>query len=104
MLIYTLLGKNAEQEFTKTWGCVAARCVLHGRPAFADLHVRSVGYAMNNCTEWQEVFKTAAKAALLIVILDALRVTRNSDWFEVRTPAARFLLSGPDASCAAGAR
>ena len=41
-----------------------------------------VGYAMNNCSEWQDVFKTAVKAALLIVVLDALRVTRNSDWFE----------------------
>jgi len=28
MLIYTLLGKDAEQEFTKTWGCAAARCVV----------------------------------------------------------------------------
>ena len=37
---------------------------------------------MNNCSEWQDVFKTAVKAALLIVVLDALRVTRNSDWFE----------------------
>ena len=48
-------------EFTKTWG---------------------VGYALNNASEWQEVFKTAVKTALLIVVLDALRVTRNSDWFE----------------------
>ena len=57
---------------------------------------------MNNCTEWQEVFKTAAKAALLIVILDALRVTRNSDWFEEQCvpavdSAARM---GANMSCA----
>ena len=41
-----------------------------------------MGFAVNNASEWQEVFKTAVKAALLIVVLDALRVTRNSDWFE----------------------
>ena len=41
-----------------------------------------VGYALDNCTEWQEVFKTAAKTAVVLMVLDMLRLTRNSKWFE----------------------
>ena len=41
-----------------------------------------MGYALDNCTEWQEVFKTAAKTAVVLVVLDMLRLTRNSKWFE----------------------
>jgi hypothetical protein len=37
---------------------------------------------MDNATEWQEVFKTAAKTALILVVLDLLRLNRNSTWFE----------------------
>ena len=59
---------------------------------------------MDNATEWQEVLKTAAKTALILVILDMLRLSKNLDWFEVRTPDARSVLPGPDASCAAGTR
>jgi hypothetical protein len=61
MLIYKQLGASAQNEFAKTWG---------------------VGYALNNASEWQDVAVTAFKAALLIVILDALRLTKNSSWFE----------------------
>ena len=61
MLIYRQLGAAAQQEFAKTWG---------------------VGYALNNASEWQEVLTTACKAALLVVVLDALRLTKNSNWFE----------------------
>jgi hypothetical protein len=61
MLIYKQLGADAQNEFAKTWG---------------------VGYALNNASEWQDVAITACKAALLIVILDALRLTRNASWFE----------------------
>ena len=45
-LIYKQLGPGAEQSFSSQWG---------------------VGYAMDNCTEWQEVAKTAVKAALILV-------------------------------------
>jgi hypothetical protein len=61
MLIYKTLGADAQSEFAKTWG---------------------VGYALDNASEWQEVAKTAAKAAILLVILDLLRVTGDQDWFE----------------------
>ena len=56
-----------------------------------------VGYSLNNASEWQEVFKTAAKTALILVILDMLRVTKDAPWFEVRgvalclaRPSCRF--------------
>jgi hypothetical protein len=61
MLIYRQLGANAQDEFAKTWG---------------------VGFALNNASEWQDVAITAAKAAVLLVILDMLRVTRNRPWLE----------------------
>jgi hypothetical protein len=61
MLIYRQLGDKAQEEFAKTWG---------------------VGYALNNASEWQEVFKTAAKTAVFLVILDLLRVTKDAPWFE----------------------
>ena len=61
MLIYKTLGADAQNQFAQTWG---------------------VGYGLNNASEWQEVFQTAAKAALLLVVLDMLRLTKNSSWFE----------------------
>jgi hypothetical protein len=33
-------------------------------------------------SEWQDVLQTAAQAALLVVVMDALRLSRNSTWFE----------------------
>ena len=66
MLIYRNLGDKAQQEFAKTWG---------------------IGYGMDNATEWQEVFKTAAKTALVLVILDLMRLSKNSSWFEVSEDA-----------------
>ncbi len=61
ILVYRTLGDSAQQEFAKTWG---------------------VGYALNNATEWQDVAKTAVQAALVLVVLDLLRITRNLNWFE----------------------
>ncbi len=46
MLIYKQLGANAQEEFAKTWG---------------------IGYALDNASEWQEVLKTAAQAAVILV-------------------------------------
>ena len=63
MLIYRCLGDSAQQEFATTWG---------------------IGYGLHNATEWQEVLKTALKTALILVILDMLRVTKDAPWFEER--------------------
>jgi hypothetical protein len=46
MLIYKQLGASAQEEFAKTWG---------------------IGYALDNASEWQEVVKTAAQAAVILV-------------------------------------
>ena len=48
-----------------------------------------MGYSLNNASEWQEVFKTAAKTAIILVILDMLRVTKDAPWFEVRRGAVQ---------------
>ena len=47
---------------------------------------------MDNATEWQEVFKTAAKTALVLVILDLMRLNKNASWFEVRRAPCAALL------------
>jgi hypothetical protein len=72
MLIYTTLGDKAQSQFAQTWG---------------------IGYGLDNATEWQEVLKTAAKTALILVVLDLLRLSKNASWFEVRKPAASSVLS-----------
>ena len=37
---------------------------------------------MNNVSEWQDVAKTALQTALVLVVLDMLRLSKNSSWFE----------------------
>ena len=61
MLIYRQLGSGAQSEFSKTWG---------------------IGYALDNASEWREVCIEALKTAVILVVLDALRFTKNADWFE----------------------
>ena len=68
MLIYKTLGSDAQTKCAQTWG---------------------VGYGMDNATEWQEVFKTALKTALVLVILDMLRLSKNASWFEEHGAARR---------------
>ena len=60
-LIYKQLGPDAEQQFASQWG---------------------VGYALDNASQWQDVAKTAVKTALILVVLDLLRITRDRPWFE----------------------
>ena len=52
-----------------------------------------IGYGMDNATEWQEVFKTALKTAVVLVILDLLRLSKN----------AGFVVRGARCACAADA-
>ncbi len=61
MIIYRNLGPEAQEQFSTTWG---------------------IGYGMDNVQQWRDVAQEAAKAALIIVILDLLRVTSNRAWFE----------------------
>ncbi len=83
MLIYRQLGSSAQEEFSKTWG---------------------VGYAINNASEWQDVAKTAVQAAIVLVVLDFLRLTKNSSWFEEHGARAHVvMLVPPPTSCVAHA-
>ena len=63
MIIYKNLGPEAQNSFSQTWG---------------------VSYALDNCSEWQDVMIEACKVALILVVLDLLRVTKDRPWFEVR--------------------
>ena len=51
---------------------------------YARAQTWGVGYGLNSASEWQDVAITACKAALLVAILDLLRLSKNSSWFEVR--------------------
>ena len=105
MIIYKNLGPEAQSSFSQTWG---------------------VSYALDNCTEWQDVrgrgppcaapaAHTAArpqvaieacKVALVLVVLDLLRITKDRPWFEARPAFRQRDWHSPDASCRAppGAR
>jgi hypothetical protein len=69
MLIYNQLGSDAESHFAQQWG---------------------VGYAMDNASEWQDVCATAVKTALILVVLDLLRITKDRPWFEEHSALRRI--------------
>ena len=61
MLIYKLLGDQAQSEFTRSWG---------------------ISYGMNAATEWKDIVVEAVKATVILIILERLFLTRNSSWLE----------------------
>ena len=61
MLVYRLLGDNAEQSFARSWG---------------------ISYGLNAATEWKDIATEAAKAALILFIMERLFLTRNASWLE----------------------
>ena len=61
MLIYRLLGENAESEFARSWG---------------------ISYGLNAATEWKDIAIEAGKAALILLILERLFLTRDGSWLE----------------------
>lgn len=61
ILIYRLLGEQAEQSFARSWG---------------------VSYGLNACTEWRDVAREALKGAAILAILETLYLTRNIHWLE----------------------
>ena len=61
MLIYKLLGDQAQSEFARSWG---------------------VSYGMNAATEWKDIVVEAVKATIILIILERLFLTRNSAWLE----------------------
>lgn len=61
MLIYKLLGEQAESEFARSWG---------------------ISYGMNAATEWKDIVQETIKAAIILAILERLCLTRNASWLE----------------------
>ena len=61
MLIYKLLGDQAQQQFARSWG---------------------VSYGMNVASEWKDVLTESVKGAIILAILERLYVTRSASWFE----------------------
>ena len=61
MLIYKLLGAQAEQSFATSWG---------------------VSYGVGAAAEWRDIAEEAAKAIVLFVILERLHLTRPVSWLE----------------------
>ena len=61
MLIYKLLGEQAEKEFARSWG---------------------VSYGMSAATEWKDIVHETVKAAIILAVLERLCLTRPSSWLE----------------------
>ena len=71
MLIYRLLGDDAQQSFARSWG---------------------ISYGINAAAEWKDVATEAAKAAVILAILERLYLTSNASWLEVRAGGKRCAL------------
>jgi hypothetical protein len=67
MLIYKLLGDEAQQSFARSWG---------------------VSYGMNAAGEWKGILEEALKGAVILAILERLCLTHNTNWLEARLGAA----------------
>jgi hypothetical protein len=63
MLIYRLLGEDAEQSFARSWG---------------------ISYGLSAAQEWKDIAKEAAKAALILAILERFHATSAASWLEAR--------------------
>ena len=61
MLVYRLLGDDAESSFARSWG---------------------ISYGLNAATEWKDIATEAAKAAVILFVLERLFLTRNASWLE----------------------
>ena len=61
MVIYNLLGKEAEQAFTHSWG---------------------VSMGMGQASEWQNIASEAFKGLVILMVLDQLRLVPVGKWLE----------------------
>lgn len=61
LLVYRLLGQRAEGSFARSWG---------------------ISYGIHLASEWREVLIEAAKAALLLAVLERLMLTPPVTWLE----------------------
>jgi hypothetical protein len=90
MLIYKLLGDEAQQSFARSWG--APRCRQRATTTSACVSMTltfcslraGISYGLNAAAEWKSVLQEAAKAAVVLAILERLCLTRHENWLEVR--------------------
>ncbi len=86
MLIYKLLGDEAESQFARSWG---------------------ISYGMNAATEWKDIAVQAVKMSIVLIILERLFITSNSSWLEVwrgvGTQLLRALRHAHKIACLGGA-
>ena len=59
--IYTLLGKEAENAFSTQWG---------------------ICYVTDNVSQFQDIANSALQAALIVIIVDRLRLVNPVDWLQ----------------------
>ena len=60
-IIYRTLSPAATQTFAGTWG---------------------VSQGLDQAQQWKDILTEAAKLSVIIVVLDWLRVTSSTAWFE----------------------
>jgi hypothetical protein len=63
MLIYKLLGDEAQQSFARSWG---------------------ISYGVGAASEWKDIATEAVKGVVILAILETLMLSRPVSWLEVR--------------------
>jgi hypothetical protein len=83
MLIYRLLGEQAEQDFARSWG------VSYGVGAAAEWKVRTRSALPRPppltplpAAGAQEILNEALHGAVILVVLERLYLTRSASWLE----------------------
>ena len=61
MLIYRLLGEDAQASFARSFG---------------------ISYGMGAAQEWKDLLIEAGKAVVILMILETLYLTPNASWLE----------------------
>lgn len=108
MVIYNLLGKDAQNSFSFQWlisahpaacfagvcgapNCVTLICTRHTTPGvpFTGLSTRAsalpppaADYVLDNAQQWRNILQTALKAALILYLFDRLRLISDMSWLE----------------------
>ena len=85
MLIFRLLGDDAEQSFARSWGIsYGIGAAAEARPLSQRMHVcvRSADLACS--LQWKDIATEALKAAVILAILERLYLTSNTSWLEAR--------------------
>jgi hypothetical protein len=84
MLIYKLLGEQAEHDFARSWGVsygIGAAAEWKVRPCLVQKPFRS-GREPNHGATVQDILQEALRGAVVVVILERLYLTRSVFWLE----------------------